>query len=108
MLLGWVLGMYCPTFYAGQSEPIATAWARSRIEVAVANTLVPVGEADPSKITIKIKHHILVHAWDDIKRLGALIGMIAGGHGPFNSVFRVCSVLSNLQSPSRDVALPLA
>lgn len=66
------------------------------------------GELDPSKVIKKLKYHILVHMREDIKRFGPLIGMITESYESFNSVFRACSVLSNHQAPSRNIAHQLA
>ncbi|XP_006462267.1 hypothetical protein AGABI2DRAFT_47524, partial [Agaricus bisporus var. bisporus H97] len=78
------------------------------IDIAVANVLDLAADIDPSKIIKKIKYHLLVHVREDIARFGPLVGVITEGYESFNSVFRACSILSNHQAPSRDIAYQLA
>ncbi|KAJ2922664.1 hypothetical protein H1R20_g14407, partial [Candolleomyces eurysporus] len=80
----------------------------SDIEVATANVLDSAALIDPSKITTKIKYHLLTHAVDDIKRVGPLVGVATESYESFNVIFRHCSILSNHLAPSRDIAYQLA
>ncbi|OCH83781.1 hypothetical protein OBBRIDRAFT_815707 [Obba rivulosa] len=78
------------------------------VEILVANMLDVWSTIDLRRIFVKPKIHILSHIIEDIRR-----------HGPpglyateifecFNTIFRLCSVLSNHQAPSRDIATTLA
>ncbi|PPQ93847.1 hypothetical protein CVT25_013556 [Psilocybe cyanescens] len=80
----------------------------SDIEVSVANVLDLFAMIDPSKMTAKIKLHLLVHLKADILRFGPLVGVATEVFECFNAIFRFCSILSNHQAPSRDIALQLA
>lgn len=62
---------------------------------------------EPSKMTSKLKLHLLVHLRSDILRFGPLVGVITETFESFNAIFRFCSVYSNHLSPSRDIAFQL-
>jgi hypothetical protein len=78
------------------------------IEIAVANVLDIAAQLDATKIISKIKYHLLVHAVDDIRRFGPIVGVATEGYESFNVIFRLCSILSNHLAPSRDIAYQLA
>lgn len=63
---------------------------------------------DPSKIVSKAKCHILTHIVDNIRRFGPAVTLSTETFESFNGVFRLCSILSNRHSPSRDIALQMA
>lgn len=78
------------------------------LDVCVANVLDLFALNDPSKITAKIKLHLLAHAREHVTRFGPLVGSSTEIMECFNSIFRACSILSNHQAPSRDIAIQLA
>jgi hypothetical protein len=72
------------------------------------NVLDAFANLDPSKILIKIKLHMLVHLPSQIRRRGPAVRFSTEVFECFNAVFRMCSVLSNHQAPSRDIAVKFA
>ena len=78
------------------------------LDVAIANVLDLFAINDPTKIIAKIKLHLLAHAIEHVRRFGPLIGSSTEIMECFNSIFRACSILSNHQAPSRDIAIQLA
>lgn len=63
---------------------------------------------EPSRIMNKIKLHLLTHAPADTRWFGPLIGESTKLYECYNGVFRQCSIFSNHQAPSRDIAIQLA
>ena len=63
---------------------------------------------EPSKMTAKIKLHLLAHLKADILRFGPLLGVATESFECFNAIFRYCSIYSNHLTPSRDIAFQLA
>lgn len=57
---------------------------------------------------VKSKCHILTHIVNDVRRFGPTIGLSTETFEIFNGVFRLCSVLSNRQAPSRDIGFNMA
>jgi hypothetical protein len=56
----------------------------------------------------KVKLHVLTHLVDDIRRFGPAVRYATEIFECFNHIFRLCSILSNHQAPSRDTAIKLA
>ncbi|KAJ6588300.1 hypothetical protein B0H19DRAFT_1247985 [Mycena capillaripes] len=63
---------------------------------------------DPTRIMQKYKLHVLPHLPDAIHRFGPSILFATEIFECWNTVFRLCSVLSNHQAPSLDIATTLA
>ncbi|KAJ7147066.1 hypothetical protein C8R43DRAFT_1088621 [Mycena crocata] len=74
------------------------------LQILIDNLLDAFGSLDPTKILIKLKLHILVHIIQDIRRRGPSVRFSTEVFECFNAIFRLCSVLSNHQAPSRDIA----
>ncbi|KAJ7694479.1 hypothetical protein B0H14DRAFT_3100616 [Mycena olivaceomarginata] len=56
----------------------------------------------------KIKIHLLTHIVEDVIRFGPAIRNSTEIFECFNAIFRLCSILSNHQAPSRDIARKFA
>ncbi|TFK59074.1 hypothetical protein BDN72DRAFT_781253 [Pluteus cervinus] len=74
------------------------------LQVLIDNLLDAWGVVDPRRIMTKAKLHILTHIVEDVRRFGPAILYATEVFECFNSVFRQCSVLSNHQAPSHDIA----
>lgn len=62
----------------------------------------------PQLLTDKGKIHLLVHMPFFVLRFGPLLGPSTERYESFNAVFRECSIHSNRQAPSRDIAARFA
>ncbi|KAJ6631855.1 hypothetical protein B0H10DRAFT_1937610 [Mycena sp. CBHHK59/15] len=78
------------------------------LTILIGNVLDAFGDYDPSKILLKIKYHLLPHIMEDFVRFGPAIRNSMEIFECFNAIFRLCSILSNHQSPSRDIAYKFA
>lgn len=66
------------------------------------------GNVEPAKIIQKMKIHLLTHLREDIRRFGPAIRYSTEVFECFNGIFRLCSIFSNHQAPSRDIATKFA
>ncbi|KAJ7787250.1 hypothetical protein B0H14DRAFT_3580816 [Mycena olivaceomarginata] len=78
------------------------------LTILIGNVLDVFGDQDPAKILVKIKLHLLPHIIEDAVRFGPPIRNATEVFECFNAIFRLCSILSNHQAPSRDIALKFA
>ena len=54
-----------------------------------------------------MKLHVMTHLPEDIRRFGPAGLYIVEGFEGWNQIWRLCSILSNHHSPSRDIAVKL-
>ncbi|KAJ7504028.1 hypothetical protein B0H11DRAFT_1692410, partial [Mycena galericulata] len=78
------------------------------LQILIDNLLDAFATIDPTKILIKLKLHVLTHIVPDIRRRGPGVRFSTEVFECFNAIFRLCSVLSNHQAPSRDIAAKFA
>ncbi|KAJ7259291.1 hypothetical protein C8J57DRAFT_1073183 [Mycena rebaudengoi] len=78
------------------------------LTILIGNVLDAFGDFDPAKIIIKIKLHLRLHIVEDAIRFGPPIRTSTEIFECFNAIFRLCSILSNHQVPSRDIAFKFA
>jgi hypothetical protein len=65
-------------------------------------------DIQPAKIIQKVKIHLLPHLLQDIPRFGPAVRYSTETFECFNAIFRFCSIFSNHQAPSRDIAAQFA
>ncbi|KAI0705206.1 hypothetical protein BC835DRAFT_1499367 [Cytidiella melzeri] len=78
------------------------------LEVLIGNLLDIWGAIDPNRILNKPKIHLLQHIITDIRNGGPAILYSTEIFECWNSIFRMCSVLSNHHAPSHDIAAAIA
>ena len=86
---------------------IQTFILQADLEVLIANVLDIWAKIDANRIIDKMKLHVLTHLPEDIRRFGPAGLYIVEGFEGWNRIWRLCSVLSNHHSPSRDIAVKL-
>ncbi|KAJ6615777.1 hypothetical protein B0H10DRAFT_2254737, partial [Mycena sp. CBHHK59/15] len=74
------------------------------LQILIDNLLEVFASIDPTKILIKLKLHVLQHIVQDVCWRGPAVCFSTEIFECFNAIFRLCSVLSNHQAPSRDIA----
>ncbi|KAI0750509.1 hypothetical protein C8Q74DRAFT_1211986 [Fomes fomentarius] len=62
----------------------------------------------PGLLTEKNKFHILLHLADHVEWFGPALIFSTERYEAFNHIFRLCSIHSNWQAPSRDIAITFA
>ena len=77
------------------------------LEVLIANVLDIWAKVDANRIIDKMKLHVITHLPEDIRRFGLAGLYIVEGFEGWNRIWRLCSILSNHHSPSRDIAIKL-
>ena len=73
----------------------------------IANVLDVWAKVDPNCIIDKMKLHVVTHLPEDIRRFGPAGLYIVEGFEGWNRIWRLCRILSNHHSPSRDIAIIL-
>ncbi|KAJ6461207.1 hypothetical protein DFH09DRAFT_1114311 [Mycena vulgaris] len=74
------------------------------LTILIGDVLDAFGDNDPAKIIKKNKIHLLPHIVKDAVRFGPPIRNSTETFEGYSGVFRLCSILSNHQAPSRDIA----
>ncbi|KAJ7198300.1 hypothetical protein GGX14DRAFT_374386 [Mycena pura] len=95
-----------PLLWAGEMDD--TKQYTEDLTILTANVLDTFGDNDPARIINKMKLHLLPHLVEDAVRFGPPIRNSTEVFEGFNAIFRLCSVLSNHQAPSRDIAMKFA
>ncbi|KAI0697695.1 hypothetical protein BC835DRAFT_1413545 [Cytidiella melzeri] len=78
------------------------------LDTLIGNLLDVWGTIDPNRILNKPKIHLLKHIITDIRNSGPAILFSTEIFECWNSIFRMCSVLSNHHAPSHDIAAAIA
>ncbi|KAG8696148.1 hypothetical protein FRC09_008704 [Ceratobasidium sp. 395] len=74
------------------------------LSVLVNNVLDAFTKLDPGRVIVKLKLHLLTHLVEDIRNHGLAVRYSTEVFECYNAVFRLCSILSNHQAPSQDIA----
>ena len=77
------------------------------LEVLIANVLNIWAKVNANRIITKMKLHVLTHLPEDIRRFGPASLYNVEGFKGWNRIWRLCSILLNHRSPSRDIAVKL-
>lgn len=77
------------------------------LQILVDNLLDVWACLDPNCILTKPKLHLMAHTPEDISQFGPACLYATEIHESFNAVFQRCSILSNHQNPSHDIAITL-
>jgi hypothetical protein len=87
---------------------LCSDFSKGDLIVLIGNVLDAFDDVAPNKIIIKVKLHLLAHLPEDIRRFGPAIRYSTEVFECFNAIFRLCSIYSNHQAPSRDIAYKFA
>ncbi|KAJ6609616.1 hypothetical protein B0H10DRAFT_1954443 [Mycena sp. CBHHK59/15] len=77
------------------------------LQICIDNVLDIWGLVDPARIITKYKLHVLPHLPDDIRQFGPSILFQTEVFECWNGIFRLYSILSNLQASSHDIGVIL-
>lgn len=77
---------------------------KSCLETAIQDIIDFAVVLSPSLLTLKSKFHILTHLPDHIRRFGPALLFSTERYEGYNRLFRISSIHSNHQAPSRDIA----
>ena len=77
------------------------------LKVLIANVLDIWAKVDANRIIDKMKLHVITHLPEDVQRFGPAGLYIVEGFEGWNCIWRLCSILANHHSPSRDIAVKL-
>ncbi|KAJ7322806.1 hypothetical protein DFH08DRAFT_917082 [Mycena albidolilacea] len=80
----------------------------NNLQVCIDNVLDLWALVNPARIVTKYKLHVLPHLPEDVRWFRPAILFTTEGFKCWNAIFRLCSVLSNHQSPSHDIGVTLA
>ncbi|KAI0359548.1 hypothetical protein OH77DRAFT_1472817 [Trametes cingulata] len=78
------------------------------VTLLIGNVLDAFANIDPARIIVKEKLQVLPHIVEDIRRFGPAPRYSTETYECFNAIFRLSSVHSNHQAPSRDIAAKMA
>lgn len=81
---------------------------QAKVDETVNTFLLITAKCAPSILMLKPKFHFLVHLTPLIRRFGPAVLASTERYESFNSVFRLASILSNRQAPSRDISRTFA
>ena len=81
-----------------------TQFTQNDLNILISNILDAFALIDPSKIIAKMKLQILPNLIDDIRCFGPAIRYSTEIFECYNAIFCLCSVLSNYQALSQDIA----
>ncbi|KAH9885843.1 hypothetical protein C8Q73DRAFT_814547 [Cubamyces lactineus] len=78
------------------------------LRATIQDTIDFAAKLSPGLLTEKNKFHILAHLPDHVEHFGPPLLFSTERYESFNHIFRLCSIHSNRQAPSRDIARTFA
>ncbi|KAI0309904.1 hypothetical protein OF83DRAFT_1088741 [Amylostereum chailletii] len=100
--------LWCPEIRDAAQYASTEFETQNDLQILVDNLLDIWAEFDPRRILYKMKLHTLAHLPDDFRCHGPAVLYSTETFECWNTIFRMCSILSNHLAPSRDIALTLA